>query len=167
MGRKSEYKQTVEPHLDAIKEMAQNGLTQKQMAKALNVNKRTFEKYIQNEDALKDAINEGREVAVEALENAMYLSAIGGTVTVKKGMKVKHCRYENGKKISETETVEPYDEQMYVKPDTTAGIFLLKNWAKDRYAGDPQMLELKKKEQELKARLAEQELSDNEFDPFA
>lgn len=166
MGRRNAYKEQVEPYLQEVSEMASQGLTQKQIANALKVSPRTFERYIQNEADLDKAVHSGRDLAIDEIENAMYQSALGGMVTLKKGIKVKKIIYENGKKKGEVETVEPYDEQMYIKPDTTAGIFLLKNWAKDRYAGDPQMLELKKKEHELKARLAEQELSDDEFDPF-
>lgn len=160
------YETQVKPNLPQIKEMAEHGLTQMQMADALKINIRTFEKYIQEEEDLRSAVHSGRQIAIEEIENAMFKSAIGGKEIVKKGMKVKKVVYENGKKKGEVEVVEPYDEEIYIKPDTTAGIFLLKNWAKDRYSGDPQMLELKKKEHELKAKLMEQEF-DDEFDPFS
>lgn len=40
-----------------------------------------------------------------------------------------------------------YEEEVYFKPDITAGIFLLKNWA--NYMNEPRALELRKEEIEL------------------
>ena len=159
------YDTRVKPYLSQIKEMAANGVTINQIAKQLKISNRSLLTYIDEEEDLREAIYSGREFAVKEIENAMYKSAIGETVTLKKGMKVKKVIYEKGKKKGEVETVEPYEEQIYVKPDTTAGIFLLKNWAKDKYASDPQLLELKKREQELKEKMAEVE--DDDFDVFS
>lgn len=160
------YETQVKPYLTQIREMAEQGVSQNQMAQTLKINLRTFEKYISEEEDLRKAVYSGREVAIKEVENALYKSAIGEKVLVKKGMKVKKVVYENGKKKGEVETVEPYEEEMYVKPDTQAGIFLLKNWAKGRYSQDPQMLELKKREQELKERQADLDDEDG-FDIFS
>ena len=54
---------------------------------------------------------------------------------------------------------------MYVKPDTQAGIFLLKNWAKNRYSSDPLMHDLKIRELELKEKIAD--IEEDEFNPFS
>lgn len=159
------YDDRVKPNLDKITKMASDGLTQNQIADALGVNFRTLQRYIEQEDELRKAINSGREVAIKDVENAMFNSAIGGKVTIKKGMKVKKVIYENGRKKGEVETVEPYDEEVYVKPDTQAGIFLLKNWAKDRYSADPIMHDLKRREVELKEKLADQ--VEDDFNPFS
>lgn len=159
------YDDKVKPNLDRITQMASDGLTQNQIADALGVNFRTLQRYIEQEEDLRKAIMSGREVAIKDVENAMFNSAIGGKVTIKKGMKVKKVIYENGRKKGEVETVEPYDEEVYVKPDTQAGIFLLKNWAKDRYSADPIMHDLKRREVELKEKLADQ--VEDDFNPFS
>ncbi len=159
------YEEKVKPNLERVKELASEGLTQEQIANAFGVNYRTFKRYIEEEEELRQALNSGRETAIKEVENAMFQSAIGGKVTVKKGMKVKKVIYENGKKKGEVETVEPYDEEIYVKPDTQAGIFLLKNWAKDRYSADPIMHDLKRREVELKEKLADQ--VEDDFNPFS
>ena len=67
--------------------------------------------------------------------------------SVKKYEKVKRCTYENGKKANEWEEMVEYEEEVYFKPDITAGIFLLKNWA--NYMNEPRALELRKEEIEL------------------
>lgn len=166
MARKSLYDTNVKPYLPQIKEMAEQGISQVEIARQLNINSRTFENYISNEQELRDAVYSGRQVAIKEVENALYKSAIGEKVIVKKGMKVKKVIYENGRKKGEVETVEPYDEEIYVKPDTQAGIFLLKNWAKDKYSSDPLMYDLRKREQELKEKMADLE-TDDEFNPFS
>ena len=162
----TKYEMKVKPYLEQVKDMARNGLTQQQMAINLGVNFRTFQRYIENEQELRDAVNSGREYAVREIENALFKAALGEKVVLKKAMKVKKVVYENGRKKGEVETTEPYVEEVYVKPDTQAGIFLLKNWAKDNYSNDPLMYDLKKREQELKERMADVDTKD-EFDPFS
>ena len=159
------YEEKVKPNLEKVKELSSEGLTQEQIANTIGVSVRSFKRYSEQEEELRQAINSGRETAIRDVENAMFQSAIGGKVSVKKGMKVKKVIYENGKKKGEVETVEPYEEEVYMKPDTQAGIFLLKNWAKDRYSADPIMHDLKRREVELKEKLADQ--VEDDFNPFS
>lgn len=166
MARTRLYETKVKPHLEQIKEMAMEGLSQGQIANALNINLRTFENYIQEEAELFDAVHSGRDFAIKEIENALFKSALGEKITVKKPIKIKKVLYENGKKKGEVEVVENSEEEIYIKPDTNAGIFLLKNWAKDKYANDPRMYDLKKREQELKEKMAEIEV-DDEYNPFS
>ena len=166
MARKRLYDEQVRPYLSQIKEMAEQGISQLQMANALKINLRTFEKYLTEEEDLREAVYSGRQTAIQEVENALYKSAIGEKLILKKGMKVRKVVYENGKKKGEVEVVEPYDEEVYIKPDTQAGIFLLKNWAKDRYSSDPKILEIKQREQELKEKQAEID-EDESFNPFS
>lgn len=78
----------------------------------------------------------------------MFKSACGFTRKVTKHAKVKHCLYENGKKADEWEELVEYEEEQYFPPDTTAGIFLLKNWG--AYMNEPATVDLRKKEIELR-----------------
>ena len=50
----------------------------------------------------------------------MFLIVFFFTKTLKKAMKVKTVEYENGKKIREIEEIVPYDEEIYIPPNTTA-----------------------------------------------
>lgn len=160
------YDSQVKPYLTQVKEMAQQGLSQVQIADALKISSKSLERYIKEEEDLKQAIYSGRDVAIKEVENALYKSAIGEIVTLKKGMKVKKAVYENGNKKGEVEVVEPYEEQIYIKPDTQAGIFLLKNWDKEHYSSDPKLVELKEREQERKQKEFEYNLEDD-FNPFS
>lgn len=134
-------------NLDKIKEWLSNGVTMSSIAKTLRVSKQTLYKHLKNIDGL-DTIKNGRAPAIENLENTMYTSACGYTRKIKKHAKVKRIEYIEGKKSLEYEEMVEYEEEVYYPPDTTAGIFLLKNWA--NYVNEPKMLEIRKQELELK-----------------
>lgn len=147
MARK-DVKQIIEANLDNIEKWTSNGLTMKQIAANLGISDRTLYRHKLSEGShLSQSIKNGRQVAVEQLENSMYNSALGYERTVKKYVKVKHCIYDNGKKAEEWEEMVEVEDTQYFPPDTTAGIFLLKNWG--NYMNEPRAMEYRKKELEL------------------
>ena len=156
MALNNSKKDIVLDHIDEIKEWIAQGVSMGSIAKTIGVSKTTLYKHIADLDNglnSLDTIKKSREPAVENLENTMYLSACGYERVVKKYMKVKRCDYENGKKVKEWEEVKEYEEVQYFPPDTTAGIFLLKNWAK--YMNEPATVELRRKEVELREKQVE------------
>jgi DNA-binding CsgD family transcriptional regulator len=157
-GRKSTYDTVIVPRIEEIKEWLQQGKTDKECAKMLGITPRTFSKHKNSISSFSSIIKKERQPKVEEIENSMFESAIGFTKTVKKAMKVKTVEYENGKRLLETEKIEYYDEEIYIPPNTTAGIFLLKNWGD--YTNEPQNLILKKRELDFKKKIAE----NNNFD---
>lgn len=147
MARK-DVKQIIEANLDNIEKWTSNGLTMKQIAANLGISDRTLYRHKLSEGShLSQSIKNGRQVAVEQLENSMYNSALGYERTVRKHVKVKHCIYDNGKKAEEWEEMVEVEDTQYYPPDTTAGIFLLKNWG--NYMNEPRAMEYRKKELEL------------------
>lgn len=138
--------------MDKIKEWIAQGVPMGTIAKAIGVSKTTLYKHISDsEQGLNglDAIKKLREPLVEELEGTMFKSACGYERTVKKYAKVKRCMYnEHGKKAEEWEEMVEYEETQYFPPDTTAGIFLLKNWG--NYMNEPRAMEFRAKELELK-----------------
>lgn len=157
-GRKDKWSSYIEPRLSDVKKWSEKGLTERQIADRLGVAYSTFNKYKSEKTELSEALKKGRDDAVDRIENAMFESAIGGKQTLKKAQKVKRIKYENGKKSMEAETMEYYEEEIYIPPNTTAGIYLLKHWGKDRgYTNDPIQLELKKRELELKEKAMEED----------
>lgn len=144
-------KQTVDENIDKIKEWLRQGVTMQDIAKNLQMSRQTLYKYVNLDDL--DTIKNCREPLVQELENTMYQSATGFTKTVKKYVKLKQCEYFEGRKLREWEEMQEYEEEVYFPPDTTAGIFLLKNWGK--YMNEPRALEIRKKEVELKEKQIE------------
>lgn len=148
MARK-DVKQIINDNLDNIEKWTSSGLTIKQIAANLGISDRTLYRHkLSGDSRLSQSIKNGRQVAVETLENSMFNSACGYERKVKKYQKVKRCVYEDGKKAEEWEEMIEYEEVQYYPPDTTAGIFLLKNWG--NYMNEPRAMEYRKREVELK-----------------
>lgn len=138
---------TVIENLDKIKEWLSQGVTMKDIAAELGMSKQTLYVHLNAIDS--DTIKKAREPAVKALENSMFNAALGGKVTLKQYVKLKHIEYnENGKKAREWEELQEVEVEEFIKSDTTAGIFLLKNWG--NYMNEPRAMEFRKKELELK-----------------
>lgn len=149
-------KDIVLQHMDKIKEWISQGVPMGTIAKTIGVSKTTLYKHIADLDGglnSLDVIKKCREPAVENLENTMYTSACGYERTVKKYAKLKRVEYENGKKLREWEDMVEYEETIYYPPDTTSGIFLLKNWG--RYMNEPATVDIRKEELELKKKQVE------------
>ncbi len=157
-GRKSTYDTIIAPRIEEIKEWLQQGKTDKECATLLGITPRTFSKHKNSISSFSSIIKKERQPKVEEIENSMFESAIGFTRKVKKAMKLKTVEYEYGKKLREEEKIEYYEEEIYIPPNVTAAIFLLKNWGD--YINDPQALQLRKRELELK----EKEYEKNNFD---
>ena len=76
---------------------------------------------------LAEAIKGGRQRPLAKVVEALQFNCLGGKVTLKKVAMKKTVEYENGKRLREvTEPIE-VEEEVYVKPDTIAQIFYLKN----------------------------------------
>lgn len=156
MALNNSKKDIVLANMDKIKEWIGQGVSMGTIAKTIGVSKTTLYKHIADtEQGLNslDTVKKYREPAVEQLENTMFTSACGYERTVKKHAKVRRTIYENGKKAEEWEEMVEYEETVYYPPDTTAGIFLLKNWGE--YANEPVTNTLRRRELELKEKQAE------------
>ena len=109
-----------------IKGWARDGLTEKDIAKNMHISRSTLNEWKKKYDDIAAALKCGKEAADRIVENALFKKAIGGTVTLKKPIKVKAVTYENGKRV-ETERIEYVDEEVYTPPDTMAQIYWLNN----------------------------------------
>lgn len=155
MALNNSKKDIVLEHIDKIKEWIGQGVPMGVIAKNIGVSKTTLYKHVgESEQGLTslDAIKKYRQPAVDELEATMFKSACGFERKVKKHVKVKRCLYDNGKKADEWEEIVEYEDTVYFPPDTTAGIFLLKNWAE--YMNEPATVKLREKEVELKEKQA-------------
>lgn len=153
MARPSATKEIIDKNLRKIGKWAEQGLTMAQIANNLGISESSLYKYQSTDSELLKTIKNARHKAVETLENTMYECVCGFTRTIIKHEKVKRIDYEDGKKVREYEEIIDYPEQMYFKPDMTAAIFLLKNWA--NYMNEPRALELREKEIEIQEKKLE------------
>lgn len=75
--RKDYYKTRIFPNLDKIYQWAKLGMTDVQICRNLNIAKRTFVKYLETEEELRQVLAKGRGGAESEIENALFKRAIG------------------------------------------------------------------------------------------
>ena len=141
-GRPSKYQKHVEPYLSEIAEMALT-MTERQIATTLGVSYSAFRDYKEQYPALKKTLLQGRKELVAELKSTLISKA--------KGYQYKESKttYINGVEEKKEEIVK------YSHPDVAAINLLLKNYDKDNWANDPQMLKIKQEELELKKKSIE------------
>ena len=124
--------------------------TEEQIAKILGICKQTWCKYKAEKPELLDALKKSKTELVKALYSTLIRKAEGFTYT-------------------ESKTIEELDpntgqlvvvrKETYTKaalPDVAALNLLLKNYDRDNWANDPQMLEIRKQEIEIQKQKAEE-----------
>lgn len=153
----SKYDTMVKPYLDKVEEMART-MTDEQIARSLGVGKSSFSTYKKNQPELLESLKKGRQNLVSDLRSALIMKAVGFTKTTKKAMKCKVVDYDpqTGKRLQEREDLVEYEQEDYFPPDTAALNLALKNYDKEKWANDPQMLDVRKKELKLKEKQIEQ-----------
>lgn len=127
-GRTSAYTAKIEPNLEQIRCLVRQGVSEVKIAKRLGIGYSTWKRHKAENPAFRAVLQGSREETVEALEAVMLQAALGFTKTVKKYYKVKHVRYDNGKRLSEDEEIVEREEEVYFPPSFHAGRFLLMNW---------------------------------------
>ena len=117
-----------------IQGWARDGLTDKDIAKNLRIGVSTLREWKGRFPEIRDALKQGKDAADRVVENALYKSATGYTMKIRKPVKVKLVDYDpTGKKIRETETWQAVEEEIHVPAQVTAQIFWLKNRKPDQW----------------------------------
>lgn len=141
-GRKTKYFTHVEPYLNDIKSWTES-MTEEQIAKRLGVGYRNFCEYKRKYPQLEQAIKKGRSNLVEDLRSVLI-------------KKAKGFSYEEKKIITDSQGYTRKEiVQKYAQPDVAAINLLLKNYDKKNWSNDPQAMEIRKKELELRERQVE------------
>ena len=146
MGRKSK-KSLLLRNIDVIRDMKKQGSTDLQIAKHLGVCNATWYKLLKECPELREAVDDGRKELETELIGELVKLAKGGFVLTTKKTVIKSDKDGSGVILEEiTEKEQP--------PNYAALTFLLRNLS-DTWANDPQSLELRKKEVELKEKALE------------
>lgn len=138
-GRKNKYHTHIKPYLKEIPEMLQS-MTEEQIAKKLGVAYSSWNKYKLEFSELSEVIKKGNTSLVGELKSVLKKRAKG-------------FQYEERKITKEHGVI--VKEEIYVKsalPDVASINLLLKNYDKENWSNDPQALEIRKQELELKKR---------------
>lgn len=122
-------------------------MTEKQIAETLGVAYSSFCEYKNKYPELLESLKKGRESLVLELRSTLIRKAKGFNYSEKKIIK------ENGVVVREEEY------QRASLPDVAALNLLLKNYDKENWSNDPQVVELRRQELELQR----QKLKDSEW----
>ncbi len=139
MGRKGRYETHVKPNLENIKEWIQVE-DEVQIIKRLGIATSTFEKYKNEHEELRNALQEGREELEVKLKMTLKQKALGFKYKERKTT----LREIDGKK---TKVIEEFER--YAVPDLGSIHLLLKNIDPDWHNDDKATLDLKKEQLEL------------------
>lgn len=129
MPRKSSYNPA--HHIPWVRSLARQGLTLPQIAEEIGVARSTLCLWAKKDDALSDALNEGRSFADSKVVDGLYQRAMGMTVTDKKTI----LSTKDGK--TQPARIEITEKQL--PPDPTACIFWLKNRQPKKWRDKPDM----------------------------
>ena len=147
MGRPNKYDSHIKPYLKQISEWKRNGATDDQICEQLDVSKSVYydakAKYSEFSEILKNS----KALFVSDLRGELARLAFKHTLST---VKVYTKSDEKGNPITYREKTEKE-----VDGDIAAIHLLLKNLDRDNWADNPQGLELKKQELELRRMLAE------------
>lgn len=129
---------------------ARDGLTDEQIAHNMGIAYSTLRVWKDKYSAISAALKKGKEVVDIQVENALLKKALGIKETVKKAIKVREVKYNEGKRVSEKEHIEYVDEEVFVPPDTTAQIFWLKNRRPDKWRDKVENVNTNQPDREIK-----------------
>lgn len=144
-GRKSKYETHVQPFLPDITEWSKTA-TEKDICQKLGIGTSAWCEYKNKYSELADAIKKGQQELVGDLRSALIKKAIGYEYEER-----EYYTDDNGKKRMKKVV-------KYSHPDVAAINLALKNYDRDNWANDPQMLELRKQEIELRKKQIESNL---------
>lgn len=144
-GRKNKYYTHIKPYLKDIPELLQT-MTEEQIAKRLGVAYSSWNKYKLEFSEFSEVVKKGQTDLVGELKSILKKRAKGFEYAERKIIKI------------EGEVVKEEINIKYALPDVASINLLLKNYDKDNWSNDPQALELRKKELELKEKQVNSEI---------
>lgn len=147
---KGKYEQWLtEEGLLLLEGWARDGLTDEQIAHNMGISRKTLAEWKKKYGDIGDTLKKGKEVIDNQVENALLKKALGMKETIKKAIKVKEVKYNEGKRVSEKEHIEYVNEEVFVPPDTTAQIFWLKNRKPDKWRDKVENVNINQPDKEI------------------
>lgn len=131
-GRKNYWDElNMDNRLKTIEGWAKQGMTNEEMYNALGVSKDVFYKWQRENEGFKNALMKGKFDSNGEILNAAFRQATGYVMPVTEPFKVKtwkEFKGEDGKTFfEEAEEIVDHTYMKYFPPNSTMGIFMLKN----------------------------------------
>ena len=154
MSVNAKYKEWLtEDGLLRIESWASDGLTNEDIAHNMGITRQTLNNWCKKYVDIFNAIKKGREPVVREIENAIVKSA--------KGYEYEETSTEVWLDDEGNRRQKVVKHKRYAKPDTSAAIFLLKNYKPNKYRN---YNDLTKKQIEAELRKTEAEIDKINFD---
>ena len=154
MSVNAKYKEWLtEDGLLRIESWASDGLTNEDIAHNMGIARQTLNNWCKKYPSIMDALKKGREPVVRKLENSLIKKAQGFEY---EEVTTEMWVYDNGKKRQKVSK-----HKKYSVPDTSAAIFLLKNYKPNKYRN---YNDLTKKQIDAELRKTEAEINKINFD---
>ena len=166
MERPCLYHKLIEPHLEKIREMAKT-MTERQIAEYFGVSYTgAWIPYKKKFPELEEAVKKSRADLVVELKSTLIKRAKGYRYKEKKTVteRIKWTPEARKKLLEAGLTPSEIDEARLIKteetekeaaPDVAAINLALKNWDKENWSNDPQMLAVRKEELKLRKKQIE------------
>lgn len=151
IGRKNLYETTIKPRFSDIAKWLESGATEKQISSNLGIAYSTFNKYKAEVSEFSEFLKNGRRTLVLELRGALVKKALGFDYYEETEVK------ELDKELNTLIVTKKEKKKKYSAPDVAALNLCLKNYDKDNWANDPQMLKLKEKELQLRREVADKD----------
>ena len=140
---KGKYQEWLTPDgLLLLEGWARDGLKDEQIADNIGITAKTLYEWKNRFSDIRDALKKGKAPVDYHVENALYKSATGYTVKVRKPVKLKTKKQLKDRGLIETEKIEYVEEEVYIRPDTTAQIYWLKNRRRGKWCDKPPEIEI-------------------------
>ena len=124
-------------NLDKLQAWAAKGLAMREIAEMMGISRSTLYEWINKSQDISDSCARGCAEADENVEGALFKKCMGYNAIIKKPMKVRRIRYENGRKVEECEEIVEVSEEVHVPADSNAQKFWLINRQPDRWQTQP------------------------------
>lgn len=145
----SKYHSHVRPHLQKIKQMKENGATERQIANSLGIAYSSFNNYKKQYKELEEVLLNANAAIVTNVRGKLIERATGYYITEE-----KHTTTEDpdGSKVEKHEV-----SKKYIAPDVGAIVLVLKNYDPDFTNDDKETRNRKDKELEIKEKNSEKD----------
>lgn len=143
--------------LEKIEKWAKAGLSDRQIAKNMGISRSTLYEWKKKYSDISDALERGKTVINEEVENALLKKALGYTYTEQVVVKTKQIYYDDRNNKCQKEEVVVMDVEKEVPADITAIKFWLINRERERWSDNPTKVEIDKEMLELKKKQADKD----------
>lgn len=145
MAVQDKWRDYVEPRLNYVRELAEKGATNAEIAKALNIAESSFYKFKNEHPELNMALMEGRKSVAVEIKRALLKKALGFSYTEKK---------RTLKKTDDHISIIEEEYEKYHAPSEAAAAMILRNIDENWRDKDSISIGLKEREVALKEKVA-------------